>query len=157
MTLWTVLSQLKSQRCQLGTITTNLHLTPESCSIPSNLNERDEGVNISDLRTVLGILGTNWHGEEKLQERTVTADDITSMFEEQEPSVVEAKEAFDVFDENGDGFIDARELRRLLSRLGFHQASSEANCTEMIRAYDQNGDGLVDFHEFMKLLGNSFA
>ncbi|CAN1152006.1 Probable calcium-binding protein CML45 [Linum perenne] len=151
--LLTAWGQAKSQSGkQLGTAETR---------ITSNLNERDrvddddEEVSTSELRIVLGRLGTSWNGHKQLR---VRADDITAMFEEQEPSVVEAKEAFDVFDENGDGFIDAGELRRVLfCRLGCSQASSENNCKEMIRAFDENGDGLVDFHEFLKLVNTSFA
>ncbi|CAL1411871.1 unnamed protein product [Linum trigynum] len=110
---------------------------------------------------VMGRLGTNWHDDlnddQQHQARKLRANEITDMFEELEPSLEEAKAAFNVFDGNDDGFIDAKELRTVLSRLWCcHSHASEANCKEMITSYDENGDGLVDFNEFLKLLGNSF-
>ena len=50
---------------------------------------------------------------EELQEK-YGSKELSKLFEEQEPSLEEVKQAFDVFDENKDGFIDAKELQRVL-------------------------------------------
>ncbi|OWM65289.1 probable calcium-binding protein CML30 [Punica granatum] len=87
---------------------------------------------------------------------TVGAQEIEQLFEEQEPSLGEVKEAFDVFDKNRDGFIDAGELRVVLWALGLSEVS-EADCQRLIRAFDENRDGRIDFREFTKLVEKSFC
>ncbi|GMJ05765.1 hypothetical protein HRI_004245700 [Hibiscus trionum] len=82
---------------------------------------------------------------------------IDRLFEEEEPSLMEVKEAFDVFDENKDGFIDAKELRKSLFSLGFMKEASEVDCDRMIKGFDYNLDGRIDFNEFVKVLETSFC
>ncbi|KAK8604522.1 hypothetical protein V6N13_099462 [Hibiscus sabdariffa] len=82
---------------------------------------------------------------------------IEGLFEEEEPSLMEVKEAFDVFDENKDGFIDAKELRNALCSLGFIKEASEDDCQRMIKGFDHNFDGRIDFNEFVKVLDTSFC
>ncbi|CAL9752216.1 unnamed protein product [Musa acuminata subsp. burmannicoides] len=63
----------------------------------------------------------------------------------------ELMEAFRVFDVDGNGFISAEDLRRVLVRLG-HGKCSLRECRLMIRGVDRNGDGLVDFDEFWSMM-----
>ncbi|XP_026458137.1 probable calcium-binding protein CML45 [Papaver somniferum] len=93
---------------------------------------------------------------EKIQER-LGLDELLGLFEEKEPSVDEVRGAFDVFDENRDGFIDATELQKVLSALGIREGLSLENCNIMIRRFDDNSDGRIDFNEFVKLMENSFC
>ncbi|XWS60527.1 hypothetical protein CRYUN_Cryun07bG0043500 [Craigia yunnanensis] len=86
----------------------------------------------------------------------LSADKIAGLFEEEEPSLKEVKEAFDLFDENKDGFIDAKELGNVLFSLGFMEASEE-DCKKMIKEYDDNLDGRIDFNEFIKVMEKSFC
>jgi calcium-binding protein CML len=60
----------------------------------------------------------------------------------------EMREAFKVFDVDGDGFISAAELQEVLKKLGLPEASSMANVREMICNVDRDRDGRVDFGEF---------
>uniref|UniRef100_A0A0E0I5S0 EF-hand domain-containing protein n=1 Tax=Oryza nivara TaxID=4536 RepID=A0A0E0I5S0_ORYNI len=60
----------------------------------------------------------------------------------------EMKEAFKVFDVDGDGFISASELQEVLKKLGMPEAGSLANVREMICNVDRDSDGRVDFGEF---------
>ena len=60
-------------------------------------------------------------------------------------------EAFRVFDVDGNGFISAEEVRRVLVGLG-HGECSLRQCRLMIRGVDKNGDGLVDFEEFRSMM-----
>ena len=48
-----------------------------------------------------------------------------------------------MFDTDGDGFIDASELRHLLTNLG--EKLSEVEVDEMIKEVDMDGDGKVDY------------
>ncbi|KAK8537589.1 hypothetical protein V6N13_096595 [Hibiscus sabdariffa] len=70
---------------------------------------------------------------------------------------MEVKEAFDVLDENNDGFIDADELRNALLSLGFIKESEEDDCQRMIKGFDDNSDGRIDLNEFLKVLERSFC
>ena len=60
----------------------------------------------------------------------------------------EMREAFKVFDVDGDGYISASELQEVLKKLGMPEASSLANVREMICNVDRDHDGRVDFGEF---------
>ena len=55
----------------------------------------------------------------------------------------ELRQAFRVFDIDGDGLIDADELRQTMANLG--ETLSEHDVQTMIREADRNGDGKVDF------------
>lgn len=87
----------------------------------------------------------------------MTSQELSALFEDMEPSLQEVKEAFDVFDANGDGFVDATELQRVLCSLGYKEGSKVEECEKMIRAFDVNRDGRIDFNEFVKLMENSFC
>ncbi|CAN0910017.1 Probable calcium-binding protein CML46 [Linum grandiflorum] len=85
------------------------------------------------------------------------SDQILELFDEKEPSLEEVKEAFEVFDSNGDGFVDEVELQRVMVALGLKEGFGVERCREMIRVVDENGDGKVEFGEFVKLMENSFC
>ncbi|KAK8663763.1 hypothetical protein V6N13_083568 [Hibiscus sabdariffa] len=59
--------------------------------------------------------------------------EIGELFEEEESSLMEVKEDFDVLDENGDGFIDADELRNALLSFGFVKEAEQDNYGRMIK------------------------
>ncbi|GFY88459.1 calcium-binding EF-hand family protein [Actinidia rufa] len=84
-----------------------------------------------------------------------SAKELALLFEE-EPSLEEVREAFGVFDQNRDGFIDATELQRILCGLGLEKVSKFEDCVRMILAFDENGDGLIDQSEFVKLMERCF-
>nr|KYP76597.1 putative calcium-binding protein CML30 [Cajanus cajan] len=81
--------------------------------------------------------------------------EISDMFENEVVSVGELEEAFNVFDENKDGYIDAEELRRVLCCLGSEK--DIVQCQKMINVVDQNGDELIDLNEFFMLMEQSFG
>lgn len=61
-------------------------------------------------------------------------------------------EAFKVFDEDGDGYISARELQVVLGKLGLQEGREMDRVEMMISSVDQNHDGLVDFFEFKDMM-----
>lgn len=62
----------------------------------------------------------------------------------------ELREAFRVFDRNGDGFISASELRHVMTNLGEKLTDEEVE--DMIREADLDGDGLVNYDGKYKIL-----
>ncbi|XP_070209379.1 calmodulin-like [Littorina saxatilis] len=64
----------------------------------------------------------------------------------------EAREAFRIFDMDGNGYIDRHELRFIMSKLG--ESPGEDDICEMFRLADLNGDGLIDYEEFTQMMNN---
>ena len=62
-------------------------------------------------------------------------------------SAEEIKEAFKVFDKDGNGFISAAELRHIMTNLGEKLTDEEVD--EMIREADVDGDGQINYDEFV--------
>ncbi|ESW09146.1 hypothetical protein PHAVU_009G104200 [Phaseolus vulgaris] len=62
-------------------------------------------------------------------------------------------EAFKIFDEDGDGYIDAMELKRVLDCLGLDQGWDMNAIEKMVKVADLNFDGKVDFDEFELMMG----
>ncbi|XP_076958246.1 caltractin-like [Bidens hawaiensis] len=62
----------------------------------------------------------------------------------------EMKEAFDLFDADGNGTIDARELSNAMRALGFEMTKEQIN--EMIAEGDRDGSGAIDFDEFVYMM-----
>ncbi|GLT59592.1 hypothetical protein SLA2020_324030 [Shorea laevis] len=58
------------------------------------------------------------------------------------------REAFKIFDEDGNGFIDAKELKRVLKCLGLDGGWDMGEIEKMLKVVDLNLDGKVDFAEF---------
>ncbi|MBA0858575.1 hypothetical protein Goshw_028297 [Gossypium schwendimanii] len=68
------------------------------------------------------------------------------------------KEAFNVFDQNGDGYISVDELRFVLVSLG-QQERTVDECQRMIPKVDVDVDGRVNFMEFTQMMkgGGGFS
>ncbi|XP_009360612.1 probable calcium-binding protein CML46 [Pyrus x bretschneideri] len=126
---------------------------------PQLVCEKRDGGSLrrEDVQKVMGGLGIfcGPEGEQLLE--TFSSDELTGLFDEKEPSLGEVKEAFNVFDENKDGFIDARELQRVLCILGLKEGSKLEDCQKMIRSFDKNGDGRIEFNEFVKVMEASLC
>ncbi|XP_019616624.1 PREDICTED: calmodulin-A-like [Branchiostoma belcheri] len=58
----------------------------------------------------------------------------------------ELREAFKLFDKEGNGYITSSDLRQVLNCLG--QDLSEEEVDDMIGEVDQDGDGKIDYDEF---------
>jgi len=69
------------------------------------------------------------------------------------PLYIKLVKAFRVFDKNGDGFIDAAELRDLLLRVNPDadptkgDGLTEDDCATIIASFDDNGDGKLAIEE----------
>mmetsp|Transcript_10805 Transcript_10805/g.15239 ORF Transcript_10805/g.15239 Transcript_10805/m.15239 type:complete len:173 (-) Transcript_10805:196-714(-) len=62
----------------------------------------------------------------------------------------EIREAFDLFDSDGTGVIDAKELKVAMRALGFEPKKEEIR--KMISEVDRDGSGTIDFEEFLTLM-----
>ena len=71
----------------------------------------------------------------------------TGLTEEQKQEI---REAFDLFDTDGSGTIDAKELKVAMRALGFEPKKEEIK--KMIADIDKDGSGTIDFEEFLTMM-----
>ncbi|GMH27949.1 hypothetical protein Nepgr_029792 [Nepenthes gracilis] len=70
----------------------------------------------------------------------------------------DTRDAFNVFDQNGDGFITVEELGSVLQSFGMKQGRTIEDCKKMINKVDVDGDGKVSYQEFKQMMnGGGFA
>ncbi|XP_003476823.2 centrin-4-like [Cavia porcellus] len=62
----------------------------------------------------------------------------------------EIKEAFDLFDVNGSGTIQVKELKIAMEALGFEPKKEEVE--QMIAEIDQEGVGMISFENFFAIM-----
>lgn len=79
----------------------------------------------------------------------VRADDDHSKRRTEEE---EMRQAFKVFDLDGNGYIDARELKMTMCNLG--ENLSDKDIKHMMKLADKNGDGRIDYEEFINMMYN---
>jgi calmodulin len=64
--------------------------------------------------------------------------------------IAEFREAFNIFDKDGDGRITAKELGTVMRSLG--QNPSEAELQDMVNQVDLDGNGTIEFDEFLYMM-----
>ena len=121
-----------------GTITTK-ELLPVLRSIGQNPTE-DEILNLVIEYDVNGDGTIDF--EEFLEMMIKHSKDIDQ--------TLEIKEAFKIFDRDGNGYIDAKELKHVVTRMGHVLTAAEAD--EFMKEADLDGDGKLDYNEFMKMM-----
>ena len=67
----------------------------------------------------------------------------------------EIREAFDLFDADGTGYIDAKELKVAMRALGFEPKKEDIK--KMINEVDKEGSGQIDFNDFLHLMSKKMA
>jgi Ca2+-binding EF-hand superfamily protein len=64
--------------------------------------------------------------------------------------IEEIKEAFDLFDSDGSGTIDPKELTAAMVQLGFD--AKNQTIYQMVEDLDSDGSGAIDFDEFLDMM-----
>ncbi|XP_059090628.1 calmodulin-A-like [Tigriopus californicus] len=122
----------------------------------------DGTIDTTELGTVMRSLGQN-PDEEEVEEMVDEADEdgsgsinfpefIGLMMKKQQGSqtVDDIKQAFRVFDKDGNGYVSSTELKFVMSRLGVNFTDDELQ--EMVLEADIDGDGQVCFEEFYNMM-----
>lgn len=128
--------------------------TELNVSRDSNVSGESGEIKRNEVETVMANMGLFCSSESDELEEKYSSKEFSELFDENEPSLEEVKMAFDVFDENKDGFIDAKELQRVMCILGLNEGLEVKNCQKMIKNFDENQDGRIDFTKFVKIMEN---
>ncbi|CAH2046687.1 unnamed protein product, partial [Thlaspi arvense] len=92
-------------------------------------------------------------GEPKSKDFYITVfiwmDETQELTQEQ---IMEFKEAFCLFDKDGDGCITADELATVIRSLD--QNPTEQEIQDMINEIDSDGNGTIEFSEFLNLMAS---
>ena len=76
----------------------------------------------------------------------------TELTEEQKQEI---KEAFDLFDTDGSGAIDAKELKVAMRALGFEPKKEEVK--KMMSEADREGSGTISYKDFLEMMQTKMA
>ncbi|KAK1320765.1 putative calcium-binding protein CML27 [Acorus calamus] len=129
---------------ELGQAMDALGLTADALelrsSVAAHIRPGNSGLEFEDFVSLHRSLGEELFG----------SDESAAAAEEVEES--DLSEAFRVFDEDGDGFISAKELQTVLGKLGLDEGRSIERVHQMICSVDSNHDGRVDFGEFKHMM-----
>merc|ERR1712118_2012 len=115
---------------ELGTVMRSLGQNPTEAELADMVNEVDaDGSGTIDFPEFLSLMARKMKDTD---------------------SEEEIKEAFKVFDKDGNGLISAAELRHVMPNLGEKLTDEEVD--EMIREADVDGDGQINYEEFVKMM-----
>ncbi|XP_060570280.1 uncharacterized protein LOC132728623 isoform X2 [Ruditapes philippinarum] len=121
---------------KLGRVLRAMGLNPTEIEVQEMIDEVDsEGTGNLDFESFLNILASRKFDDEDHEDAL--------------------KEAFRMFDRDGNGYIDAEELRICMINLGEKLTLEEVE--EMIREVDIDYDGRMDYQEFVKLMCSKYA
>ncbi|XP_063430889.1 neo-calmodulin-like isoform X2 [Mytilus trossulus] len=122
----------------------------------------DGTITIKELDTVMRSLGQN-PTENEVKEMVQKADtdgngtiefpEFLQMATDMMKSVDladEVRDAFRLFDKNGDGYVTAPELKTILSNNG--EKISDEELDALVKDADVDGDGKINYQEFVSML-----
>ena len=66
------------------------------------------------------------------------------------PSIFLPRQAFKLFDLDGDGVVSRAELRKVLTRAGAHRLT-DTEVSQMVEMADSDGNEVLDYSEFERL------
>jgi len=103
----------------------------------------------NDLAALIDDIDEDGSGELEFEEFSSLASRF--MVEEDAEAIQqELREAFRLYDKEGNGYINVSDLRDILRALDDNLAEDELD--EMIAEIDTDGSGTVDFDEFLEMM-----
>jgi len=103
----------------------------------------------SNLQEIFDEVDDDGSGELEFEEFTELAAKFL-IEEDEEELKNELKEAFRIYDKQGEGFITTDTLKEILREID--NKLSEADLDGIIEEVDEDGSGTLDFDEFMEMM-----
>ncbi|KAJ9167569.1 hypothetical protein P3X46_019191 [Hevea brasiliensis] len=114
--------------------------------------ENNGKIKKENARQVVEKLGLIYGEEEEEEEENKSAEvpveEVLNGLEKGPERQHLLHEAFKIFDEDGNGYIEAVELKRVLQCLGLDKGWDMSDIEKMLKVVDLNLDGRIDFSEF---------
>ncbi|MBA0624575.1 hypothetical protein Godav_009916 [Gossypium davidsonii] len=121
----------------------------------------DGKISLSELGSIMGSLAQKHQSKEELQKMMkefkadygdgfMNFDQFVELNTKGVESEEVLKDAFSVYDRNGNGWISAEELQEVLKSLGDECSIEE--CRKMVSGVDNDGNGMIDFQEFKVMM-----
>jgi len=118
-------------------------------TVKSFIREGNVGLQFEDFVSLHQSLNDTYYGYGDDGGQACDEEETKSKLSQEESDL---SEAFKVFDEDGDGYISAKELQVVLGKLGFSEGKEIDRVEKMIISVDRNRDGRVDFFEFKDMM-----
>jgi len=123
------------------------YITPDTVGIILRMM----GVKISEKHLAEVIAETDEDGSGQLEFEEFAELAAKFLIEEDEESLKgELKEAFRIYDREGNGYISVKTLKDILRELDSRLSEDDLDC--IIEEVDEDGSGTIDFNEFMKMM-----
>uniref|UniRef100_A0A914VF43 EF-hand domain-containing protein n=1 Tax=Plectus sambesii TaxID=2011161 RepID=A0A914VF43_9BILA len=103
-----------------------------------------------DLKKLIKQFDSDGSGEIEFEEFAAMVANFVNDDEDKAALEDELREAFRLYDKEGNGYINVSDLRDILRALD--ENVSEDELDEMITEIDSDGSGTVDFDEFMEMM-----
>ncbi|GMS83834.1 hypothetical protein PENTCL1PPCAC_6009, partial [Pristionchus entomophagus] len=103
-----------------------------------------------DLKKLIKEFDTDGSGEIEFEEFAAMVANFVVAGEDDSGLEDELREAFRLYDKEGNGYINVSDLRDILRALDDNVSEEELD--EMITEIDADGSGTVDFDEFMEMM-----
>ncbi|CAL5071614.1 unnamed protein product [Urochloa decumbens] len=112
-------------------------------------------VSKEEVEAIMGAIGLKAAGRGEGLAAAMGRNEVSTLFDAEEPSFAEVRSAFAVFDADRDGFIGAADLQGALARLGVREDA--AACRAMIAAAGCGRDGRMSLFQFVGFLENGLC
>lgn len=127
-----------------------MHCSPDNTIATSKLGPVIRSIGRAPTESQLRTLITEFENRGKKTLTFQEVDAIVTKYEFAPESSDCLREAFRIFDKDGNGLIKTSELRYILTSLG--EKLTEEEVDEMVREADITGDDQVNYNDFVKAI-----
>ncbi|XP_045186892.1 calmodulin-A-like [Mercenaria mercenaria] len=116
----------KCNREQAAMVLRSICLSPTNEELNNILGDRERLFSLNELQSIISTKAPQFETEDEL------------------------KDAFRIFDKDGAGYLDAKELRHVLENLGERMRADEVD--EMFREVEISGDNQINYEDMVRTI-----